>query len=334
MTTPDPHSVRARITAAIAPWRDSPEKPPFTAVQLVVMALLTSDISLPSKDVWKWTTASFSYYRSLASDASWTVTCHNYEDSDMREVQVLRRELDEVFLNYDLPLIVSSTGTGAQSDLVHYTIHPWKAQTWLALPGNDAVDTTTFPFFELPAELRNSIYSMVFQYPRSGMYIISPKYNWVGVRSRDLNDATGYEPWPHQERELLATESTGVILSPLLINRQFYDEAIPVFFSTNTIYFEDHAQLSSIIGGWSEMRRKSVRSIGFEYKRRFPKREWSEEQRLEAWTVFEWAEIPRVAALCEIRGLEKVELIGCPASLRELLEKKMCQTKAVGRGRS
>ncbi|KAK5754247.1 hypothetical protein LTS12_015657 [Elasticomyces elasticus] len=358
MATPDPHSVRARITAAIAPWRVSLKKPPFTAVQLVVMALLTSDISLLPKDVWKWTITSFSYYQSLASDASWTMTCHRYEDCELREVHALRSELEAVFLKYDLPLIASSAETGVQGDLVHYTIPTWKGETWLNLPGYNSVDITTFPFFKLPAELRNTIYTMVFQYPLSGMYIMKSGRKCTGVRSRDLDDATGHEPWLHQERDLLATESTTVILSPLLINRQFHDEAVPIFFSTNIFYFQDHAQLSSIIVGWSEMRRKNVRTIGFEYARRrsrhdsdeklsdtlgrlpelrtlalwFPEREWSEEKRLETWTVREWADMPCVAPLREVRGLERIKLIGCPASLQALLESEMCQPKAIGQG--
>ncbi|KAK5689014.1 hypothetical protein LTS10_000994 [Elasticomyces elasticus] len=345
MATPAPHgSVRARITAAMAPWQDSTDKPPFTAVQLVVMALLTSGISLIPKDVWKWTIVSFSYYQSLASDTSWTVTCHDYDNGNFGTIHAFRREFDAVFLEYNLPLMTSTIRTSEGGDhTIKYTISPWMGQAWLNLPDDTApIDVTTFPFFELPAELRNAIYTMVFQYPRSGVYIRSFWYGSLGP----------------SQYELLSAGKSSSILLPLLVSRQFHDEAMPIFLNINTFFFNDWSQLSRVTTNWSEARRKHVKSIGFEYERKprytadkeelsetlnhlpnlhdstlwFAKQEWSEEKRLEIWTVREWEDMPCVAPLREVRGLEKVKLIGCPASLRGLLEKEMCQPRSIGYG--
>ncbi|KAK5746426.1 hypothetical protein LTR17_000806 [Elasticomyces elasticus] len=228
MATPSPgERVRARIHAAIAPSRNSSAKP-FNATKLVIMALVLSNKGLTQNEVWLWINTTFSYYR--------TDACNK----ESKRVRKLRRKLPDVYRNYKLPFGTTEAKV-RDGDLervdVRYTIAPWMAECFLKLPDDSASDTTTFPFFTLPRELRDVIYTLVFQYPRSGLYIeTGDLYRGPKVLSRDLDRNAPYEPWLYryrEKKERLYAQHFSSMLSPLLISRQFYVEAMPVFFNVN-----------------------------------------------------------------------------------------------------
>ncbi|KAK5711750.1 hypothetical protein LTR15_012345 [Elasticomyces elasticus] len=352
--------LRAQIDAAIGPWRvgNDDVKPPFDTTKLVIMALLVSDKSLTRRQVWTWVIASFYYYGSKAADALWdwkpkatdTSTFWDWDDNadaDVPEVQALQRSLDEVYCRYDLPLKVTlaSHGTGAWN---LYTMSPAAGQKLLGL--DSAVDNTIFPFFELPPELRNTIYTMMFQYPASSLYFgdadRKPK-----VLSRDLDDATSSRPVVYQTRKPYSTKNLSDILSPVLTNRQFYDEAMPIFFNLNTFYFLNQAHMHKAIGNLPEVCRKHIKSVGFTYTvnqagdvrdaqnfgilTRLPNLRrlslWFHEEmwnRRREGSMQDGEDLPGVQILRRIRGLNKVEFINCP-SLQKGLEQEMMRPKAI-----
>ncbi|KAK4896586.1 hypothetical protein LTR27_005504 [Elasticomyces elasticus] len=263
MATPSPRErLRARINTAITPWRDSSAKP-FDATKLVIMALVLSDKALTQRDVWLWINTTFSYYRTYA------------HHKPSKRVRKLRRELPGVYRNYELPFSTINSGIpddGQERVDVRHTIAPWIAESLLGFSDDSAVaDKTTFPFFTLPRELRDVIYTMVFQYPRSGLYIEKLELpRGPEVLSRDLDHAEPYllklhRLQRHREKESLYTRDISSILAPLLISRQFYVEAMPVFFNVNKFCFEAQNHMSERMMSLPERCRKHIRSVAFEY---------------------------------------------------------------------
>ncbi|KAK5702152.1 hypothetical protein LTR17_022579 [Elasticomyces elasticus] len=216
---------------------------------------------------------------------------------------------------------------------------------------DSAVDNTIFPFFELPPELRNAIYTMLFQYPRSGLYLPDDKRT-PKIVSRDLDDATALMPVVYRTRKPYHTGKLGDILSPLLANRQFYNEAMPIFFDINTFYFLDQSHMRKAIGNLPEVSRKHIRSLGFTYTvakasqvrdaqnfrilQSLPNlRASSLWFHVDMWkkrregSMPDWEDLPGVQILGCLRGLEKVEFINCP-ELQQALEGDMLRPKAIG----
>ncbi|KAK4972428.1 hypothetical protein LTR42_006937 [Elasticomyces elasticus] len=195
------------------------------------------------------------------------------------------------------------------------------AEPWLELPGGPSVDETIFPFFKLPAQLRNAIYTMVFRFPRSGLHVQNSTCR-ITVMSRDLDDA-------------------------------FYEEAMPVFFGINTFVFMRQDKMSQLIISMPASHQKHIKSIGFEYEWKSPEHQ-GERQRFEAllnlpnlrnitlWfyttrfmgriLTLEWNGLLGVKVLRGIQGLEKVECIGSPKALQQFIEGSMTKPKVVGQG--
>ncbi|KAK5746423.1 hypothetical protein LTR17_000803 [Elasticomyces elasticus] len=254
MTVPLPRgTVRNRIEAAVAPWRNSKYQPPFTGVQLIVMALLTSDTALSRSEVCAWIMSIFSYYRMVAVESFLGSTEVVGCTSTRLPAPLHFRDLLETgYRTYELPLRTVESDNG-EGEACH-TISPTTGEGWLDLPHSDEqTDTTTgllhsdehidmkhFPFFELPRELGDKIYQMVFQFPRSGLFFSSPATKKPIVRSCDLGDDSSFDDitQDHETRShILETSKVPDILSPLLVNRRFYREAMPLFYSLNTFHF-------------------------------------------------------------------------------------------------
>ncbi|KAK5702153.1 hypothetical protein LTR17_022580 [Elasticomyces elasticus] len=379
MTTPDPReSIRTRITAAIEPWIKAKEEPPFSCTQLVVMALVMSDTPLTRREVWSWIVETFAYYREIAAEALWNCTSEEpYAEFNSiisrlagREPEkapcrrapaaaALRQMLDEVYQHYELPLLITTVEGATKSD-VQYTISPLMGERWLDLPVNSTVeaDNKVFRFFELPAELREVIYKMAFQYPISGLRV--PGINYAPeVLSRDLDDTKDWSAMPEYTlRETLPTQPISKILSPLLVSRQFYNETMPVFFNINTFFYPSQDGMNYGIIKMPTEYRKHLRSISFEIGSlaasvegcdlafvalkllpnlrvlevyinrrdwRFPRR-----QRLAPDWAHLWACLSGVQFMRKMRGLDRVDCAGCPA-LQELLQ-DMCKPKSLADG--
>ncbi|KAK3633654.1 hypothetical protein LTR56_015720 [Elasticomyces elasticus] len=347
MATPSPReSVRARINAAVAPCRNSSAKP-FNATKLVIMALVLSNKGLTQKEVWLWINTTFTYYRTDVSH------------KESKRVRKLRRELPDVYRNYELPFSTTNAKIrdgGLERVDVRYTIAPWAAECFLQLPDDSASNTTTFPFFTLPRELRDVIYTIVFQYPRSGLYIEKLELpRGPEVLSRDLDHTEPYvcelhRLHRHREKEPLYTRHISSMLSPLLISRQFYIEAMPVFFDVNRFCFETLRHMSERVMSLPERCRRHIRSVAFECESHsLGGRDLDDTPYFRAlaqlpnlrslglwlgdfyWCVDDWLDRSGVDSLLTIRGLDDVQ-IGGDLRLGALLEVEMRRPKPLYAG--
>ncbi|KAK5705497.1 hypothetical protein LTR97_002616 [Elasticomyces elasticus] len=268
MAATDPRkSLRKRIKKTIASWRNKSPKtaPPFDTAKLVVMALIMSDLPLTQKEVWAWIMGSCSYYRNIAAEAFWDHTSGSLGASPT--ATKVRETFDDVYQQYEVPLLVSS-GSSAVTDDARYSVGLAAGESWLHLEA----EVGTFPFFKLPAELRNTIYEMVFQYPASGL-----RLRWWSdqpeVLSRDLDDRSSWnEPtqttfstdpssWNEPTQTTFSTKSLSSILCPLLTSHQFYHEAMPVLFEINTFHCAGGSDLKSVVATMPNEYCKHIRSF-------------------------------------------------------------------------
>jgi hypothetical protein len=89
-------ALRTEIETVIEDFKDSKEKPPFTLSELVVMATICCEAdAITLKDVTRWTTITFQFYRQQVIGEYMQTRQHN---------QTTLRNFLEVFDEWDVPL--------------------------------------------------------------------------------------------------------------------------------------------------------------------------------------------------------------------------------------
>lgn len=281
---PPAMSLEQEIQAAIAPYTQSRDKPPFSAPELALMAWVccknASEIVL-GKQIFEWIVHSFAYYDRLAMQ-------------DKNRLGAFDRYLS---LKFSLrPLLKSLTlATKFQSvplycvpNYVPYKLfmHDLKKQAYTSTQtasrmflrralGNEPQHFNHF--FDLPAEIRMMIYKEVFFY-REPLNFLNPTLQ--GHKARKIFEFT--ERGPRRSVDGNAVSSTlrcfklgsdrddpvvssANVLSLLLVNRQIFAEAMPVFYSTNTFKAQDLCSLVRLLRQCGERRRAHFAHIHFSY---------------------------------------------------------------------
>ena len=124
-----------------------------------------------------------------------------------------------------------------------------------------------FPFLELPEELRAAIYELVFSFPASGIRM-EPVMHGARffVRERELDNLSAdwhrvdYIPpsiGPRDEGLFLASD----MVSLLLVSKQIYDEAVPVFYQRNKFCVDDSTQLHLLVRGPAKRQLEHLRDL-------------------------------------------------------------------------
>ncbi|KAK5746420.1 hypothetical protein LTR17_000800 [Elasticomyces elasticus] len=246
-------TLREKIMVAIKPWTKSDEEPPFTEREMVILASASTNTPMDSQAVFMWMLHNFPYFKELAFQAFWACD-DGYGSCDSR---VIKDELETVFQKYDTAFIANEddeTEVMATEVAVHSVLKE--------LPGYKPSHNSTFSFFKLPAELRNAIYELAFQYSASGLVWTVPQGQF-GVLTRDVRDtAKGVSRWSDVNADLWSenyqTFPVGELLAPLLTCRQFYTEAMPVFYRVNHFVLDGSDRVTRCLAA---SRSKYIRSI-------------------------------------------------------------------------
>ena len=235
--------VRKEILAVTKEYNHENSPPPFSAAEMVVMAVVCGEEKyLRIDDIILWITKHFKYYRAKAlEEYALAVKFEgNYEEVDM-----VIPGICEAFDFWEAPLedaLEVRSMSRRHHDLTTIEVNPSRARIFLRRwlePEREG----TFPFLRLPAELRNTIYEMVFSFPKSGFYIHNSNSSGHGVTllERDMEDLEGSASWPlwTEEDEILESDPMQIVLALLSVNKQVYSEAMPYFYRTNFFFFED-----------------------------------------------------------------------------------------------
>ncbi|KAK5130774.1 hypothetical protein LTR08_001664 [Meristemomyces frigidus] len=239
-------SVKVDIMTAIKPYRRASTKPPFSASELIVMAILcSSESSLSVSKTFEWAVRTFSYYAHAALDAYLAVEPDDENDDPAGPrcvIPELRYGLDE----WEVPLVDVYASDIYTSNLVRnrenedtITVPPSAGRVFLAR-WLEPARKGAFPFLKLPAELRNVIYQMVFQFPSSGLGFA--EYGLPMLLQREADDSRVASAWSDSDSgDALDAPPMSKTLALLRANKQIYAEALPFFYRDNLFHFADLA---------------------------------------------------------------------------------------------
>lgn len=205
------------------------------------MALLLHCWPETHKGIFNWINKSFPWYANRVSEAFWEQKweryfAHSNKDEASAAVTRFQHELQLVLQSYEFP----SYKTPDEVPLKWSIKRPEGLEVIRPILDADKVRKSgSLDFFSLPAELRNLIYDMAFQYP-TGPGLTLPK--WIqktlrfDIALQQVNKRAGTTI---QMKDIKNTRPVGRILDPLLTCRQFHKEAMPSFYHINNFCFED-----------------------------------------------------------------------------------------------
>ncbi|OQN99295.1 hypothetical protein B0A51_18871, partial [Rachicladosporium sp. CCFEE 5018] len=185
----------------------------------------------------------------------------------MREVDALVEERNALY-QFDLPLRSLPDSPERGCDALGWTYEAGPMRMYLSDALNSA-QRQTFRIMDLPAELRLQIFEHVLQYHWSGL-----GFEAGGQRLRVLRPSTSPPDGRMRESWLnvnigrdstysLFTERPSDMLGLLLVNRQFFADAMPILYKTNHFHANSAERLIGMLRGCGERRRKYFSSISF-----------------------------------------------------------------------
>ena len=268
---------REQIKRAMAPWQTSEEKPPFSDEELVVMALLSNDEPQTQTDIGHWLLNNACYYRRFAAAKLMSHSYDSYSYSPLqRKARDINKRIRTILHKAEFP---AEEEEEVDQDTLQVRWRMSVADAVHLLGGivgaRPAVEP--FPFTKLPAELRNTVYKLVFAYPRSGLepqiehicrggqFIRTRRFR---VINRSYDHSLDFQQWAgyHDRKFALYTRNTDCILAILLVNRQLHQEAMPFFYNVNTFYVRGITELYNFLFSTPETRRKHLGHIAFTYE--------------------------------------------------------------------
>ncbi|KAI7199354.1 hypothetical protein KC343_g8335 [Hortaea werneckii] len=349
-------SLVERIGKTIAPYKYNNKKPPFTPDELFTMVIAVKGRPVTKGQVLQWVFANFKYYKKMVEGEFVDDDPKQFNSDDIygwRKPETksgrFRTNINEVPRNHELYLSTESAPNGS----ARYSMTMASSERILSrvLTPQHPCDGKAFAFFDLPPELRNKIFDLVFQYPRSGLLFAAEGQKKAIIDAPADYDTQGLHTYNKLER----TARIADVLAPLLVNRQFYEEAKGCFFAVNHFHFLNLRTMSGTLAKISESQRRHIQHVTLDYS------VWAYElpDAKEAITLLvtcglkklnlylkedRWREqgmtrrgkilksrnnvmnIPGMRKLRAMRGLEEVNFYGCP-TVEALIKADMLKPK-------
>lgn len=278
--------LEAQLRALLNKCRRSREKPILSLEELAV-AIITVQSDLTLVDVQRHILTVFKYYNEASVEAS---IMRGYQAS------IIIADFNTTFANllhrFDIPIESFCADIEYDSDEDELFVSPADAQFFLQkhLTSPEVLAKSRqkcFPFLKLPVEIRLQIYGHVVGLPKSGVAIRqSAKYSKVKevvVRSKDFDSDLQISDW-EEEAVPVGTRARwnnfeyrhrhdGTYKCPdlrhhlalLRVNREIFNEAMPVFYSANSFVCSDLIHLEDFLATLAPERREQLRHISFFY---------------------------------------------------------------------
>lgn len=235
-------SLRTEIETLIEPHRHSDQEPPFSAAELVIMAIICNDESVTPyrSEIFPWVMHTFRYYSSLAIPAyvkymTSTMDRRYFHNEELKNVV---KGFEKVFEEYEVPLIQIK---GDYPWLTEWGSKPSQARLFLL---SHLEPPRTFPFFNLPRELRDRVYEELLVYPWPGFAVQDPPL----VSSRISDDKPHPSDWWLTQRSPCFTvNNLSQSLQLLQTCRKIYEEAMPIHHGLNTFSFDCQSRLADAL---------------------------------------------------------------------------------------
>lgn len=281
-------SLRDQIVEAMKPWKDAKDKPPFSAEELVLMALVSTDGPMSKADISKWVAESAGYYHQLAVKAffglescEWTndICVQPWEEDAEQAKDELIDALHDSFMVTAFRRVGSGpaghdtwSATGGEAFSL---LKPCLAPIFPEIYGQGDA-SKPFPFFRLPAEIRISIYDMAYSYGLGGVEVECGD-SWRCARREHgvlsivqttesiVFDSECWDYYDNTRAKWIVLSKVGKLLQSLLVCKQYYHEALPSFFTTNTFYCRNVDALQYFLKSLVPSRRALLTNLAFAY---------------------------------------------------------------------
>ncbi|KAK6428542.1 hypothetical protein LTR95_015312 [Oleoguttula sp. CCFEE 5521] len=123
-----------------------------------------------------------------------------------------------------------------------------------------------FPLVSLPAELGLQIYEHALQYPTSGLSLDSRRGRFRLGKIKHIS--LEWSMKSKKRPQTLYTEHTADILALLLVSKDVFEEAMPIFYRDNSFHAASPLQLIDLLRGCGARRRKYFTNIYVDCSRR------------------------------------------------------------------
>ncbi|KAI6834356.1 hypothetical protein KC340_g6060 [Hortaea werneckii] len=334
-----------RIQKVIVPYKyNNNGKPPFTPDELFTMVIAVNVQPVTKGEVLQWVFANFGYYRKMVEREF--ISDHSNRIS---ESSIFRGKISDVLCNYELYLKKESV----QGEADRYTMTVASCERALSrvLPPQYGLGEKAFRFFDLPPELRNKIFDLVFQYPQSGL-----RFDYPGQKTARLDPPGNRDTWTwHDLRDSPKTAKIKDVLAPLRVNRQFYEEAKGSFFAVNHLRFSRNFAMRELLAKIPEPQRRHIQHVTLDYQVNRPD-VWRAKEAIALLATCglrklnlhlretDWKELgitrrgrvlkhrmdvmnlPGLRKLRTMRGLDEVNFYGCP-TVEALIKADMLKPK-------
>ena len=254
-------ALKQDIYNAINQYRNAYELPPYQPGELITMAVACIPRTTPQiwkRQVLQWICDTFRYYKEEAARMFVFLASREHTSCERYNVQELVDGLDAAFDDLDVPI---RHGPDKVLTVNQYTAlrEPLYVDTSAArIYLSNVVEPTrdwAFPFLQLPAELRSTIYEMVFSYHKTGItircrgdgdkvpstqlsfHVLGREIDDFCPESRSWTAMGGHNPWENTlalpyaridyTRQGAFTRQTLFVL--LSVNKQIYNETMPTF---------------------------------------------------------------------------------------------------------
>ncbi|KAI6804105.1 hypothetical protein KC361_g317 [Hortaea werneckii] len=235
-------SLRNEVQEVIRPYMTAEEYPPFSGGELVVMALVdTDDDSLPRDRILRWVIDTFKYYHDAFIDKA-LQTLGPDPNFDHGSDEGIFENITKAFTEYELPIRESRVVINKCKKIL-YSVTTRAARVYLRR-WLESERKGVFLFLELPPEIRNTIYELLFAFPPSGVHVqeadgrkgfdafFLERIDEPGPSERKWSDSL------LQGSQFMIKKSVDDILALLQVNKQVYKEAMPLFYLLNTFHFD------------------------------------------------------------------------------------------------
>lgn len=227
------------IHQLIAPYKNTTEEPPFTAEELVVMACMClGPYEVNHEEIVQWILRQFGCFqdRAMTFVAKAQAGANRYEFTQVNWKEDIVEGFCEVFERWTVPL-VDDDGDSIHWDENSEMVVPLGPGRLFLSKWLDPPRKGSLPFFKLPAELRNTVYEMVFSMPSEIIVeSLSRARMHVHRRWEETAPAVEFEEAQHFQDSTYLLNAEDRNLDLLRVNKQMYQEAMPFFYRLNTFH--------------------------------------------------------------------------------------------------
>lgn len=231
------------LVRLIRPYKDAKERPPFTAGELIIIAgvILDNATSLTKSALLGWILMNFTYYNAKAISEYIVGQSLTADDHlDVLPLPEVVPGLHNARNQWDVPIVSGSRDektvywTPTYDHEIPIVVPPRAGRAymrrWLEEPREGV-----FPFWELPSELRNTIYERLLVISKdAGVTVLDDCKMHLAGRCEDARsrgrDEVGFEG------DELNFRPAPEVLALLQTNKQVFMEAMPLFYGLNSFH--------------------------------------------------------------------------------------------------